>query len=672
MFNRSAAALFLLLGGITAKAQTDTVMHSQLDSTSITASVNSSPIRGSLTSTLTASTRGLQKLPMILGNADPLRYASMFPGVQTSAEYDSGVHILGCETGHNDISLAGVPIYGAGHLLGFFSVFNPSHHEQMSLSLNRADASRLGGSLRMELPGSLPSQASGELSIGLMSSQGTLRMPTGRRSGLAVSARRSYLDTFYRNLLVLENSSISYGFGDYNLTWMLDSGAADRIWVDLYMGNDRAIMHETNFNADFSTLWGNRSAALHWQHGPLMQSLYASGYECTADVQQELVHAAVPSSISTYGYRADWKGNGCSVQLDAAWHDILPQCPSCEGSFNFINTQERQTALESSAEFTLQHSWALDWTAEASIRGHMYLSPEREWMPALSPRLMLGYDSHRWGRLGLCAGTAHQYLIRTGISDVGLPVEFWFAAGRHAGPQSSRYAILSYDLSLMDEGIQLSAQAYWKHLANQVEYNGVILDFLNSAYTLDQSILKGHGRNYGITLMASKRSGALTGWVSYALGRALRQFDDPWLQDEYPSDHERLHEFNAVASYHLDRWDLGGTMVAASGTPFTAPEYIYITSGYLISHYAAHNANRLPAYVRLDLSATFHCLDGAHWKRGNGRQRQALDVNFSLYNALGRKNALFYRVMFYDDTFYYNPVWFFLQWVPSVSVHYKF
>ena len=63
-------------------------------------------------------------LPQVLGNAEPVRYAQMLPGIQTNSEFRSGINIEGCDNQHNTLSIGGVPIYNVNHLLGFFSVFN--------------------------------------------------------------------------------------------------------------------------------------------------------------------------------------------------------------------------------------------------------------------------------------------------------------------------------------------------------------------------------------------------------------------------------------------------------------------------------------------------------------------------------------------------------------------
>ena len=86
----------------------------------------------------------LQNLPKLLGNTDPIRFVRLLPAVQTNSECDSGIHIQGCDNAHNDISLGGIPVYGVNHLLGLFSVFNPSHYGRMTYS-ESSPSNRLGG-----------------------------------------------------------------------------------------------------------------------------------------------------------------------------------------------------------------------------------------------------------------------------------------------------------------------------------------------------------------------------------------------------------------------------------------------------------------------------------------------------------------------------------------------
>ena len=242
-------------------------------------------------------------------------------------------------------------------------------------------------------------------------------------------------------------------------------------------------------------------------------------------------------------------------------------------------------------------------------------------------------------------------------------MEFWFAAGRYSKPQHSHNFSISYDAAFFRESLAVSASVYYKKLYNQIQYTGSLFDFFSSVYDLDSHLLKGQGWNYGLNLMVHKQTGNLTGWISYSLGRALRQFDNPEYTGIYPANHERIHELNAVASYKLQKWDFGGTFVYASGQPFTAPEYFYLASGQLLTVYGKHNGCRMRPYIRLDLSATYSF---------TRTDRKENGINLSVYNVLARRNDVMYRITKDERGYAYGPIGFFIQLMPSISYYHKF
>ena len=107
----------------------------------------------------------LKTLPSVLGNSDPLSYAHYLPSMSAQTELDAGIHIQGNDSQHNLVSAGGVPIYGVSHLLGLFSVFNPSHYNRMDYKTGAREANRLGGSIDMTLPKELPGKVSGTSSL---------------------------------------------------------------------------------------------------------------------------------------------------------------------------------------------------------------------------------------------------------------------------------------------------------------------------------------------------------------------------------------------------------------------------------------------------------------------------------------------------------------------------
>jgi len=83
-----------------------------------------------------------------------------------------------------------------------------------------------------------------------------------------------------------------------------------------------------------------------------------------------------------------------------------------------------------------------------------------------------------------------------------------------------------------------------------------------------------HGHAYGVELLArralAKRVG---GWVSYTLSRSTREAHIAGATVTVPSEGDRTHVLNAVATVDLGRrWRLGSRFVFFSGAPYSKRE----------------------------------------------------------------------------------------------------
>ena len=159
----------------------------------------------------------------------------------------------------------------------------------------------------------------------------------------------------------------------------------------------------------------------------------------------------------------------------------------------------------------------------------------------------------------------------------------------------------------------------------------------------------GRGDAHGLEAYLNHTNPAapLTGWLSYAWGRATRES----YGQRYPFEYDRRHAFNAVGRYRLtSRWDVAATARLASGFPYTAPVGLRVSGveeegdtlvpgmdsdGNLIyavdyGGVANLNSGRLPSYARVDLRATY--------------RRGGVSGHWSLYveviNLLGRENPV--------------------------------
>ena len=663
------ACLLVLLPGASAWAQPqDTLGRSVITERLVRPMVlNQKGISG------TVNTEKISAIPSFLGNADPIRFVRLLPSVQMNTEIEGGLYMQGSEHSHTLISQSGVPIYGATHLLGMFSVFNTPHYKGISYSTTARQELRMGGMVDMELQDTVGRRFAGDFSLGLLSAQGTLDIPLGA-SSLKVSARRTYINILYGNFLHYKDFPIRYGFTDANVTWTWKPGKRDRVWADFFGCLDQGHVSGSTIQK-MDAQWYNALGALHWNHyfpgATLKQTLYATTYGMNPEIEAFRIRGWMPSYIRDYGYRNSLRWKDWEFGAHYSFFDVQPQNPRSEGHINdsgLTGSVPRQMAMET--VLSAQYSRILGYWLQlkAGVGVNWYLSPEKKSFWGATPEVELQADFQNWGKATLRYGLKRQNLFQLGITNVGLPVEFWLAAGDIQAPQWSHNFSLSYNASFLEDAWSVSAELYYKLLYNQLDYVGDILDIYNGQYRLEDSVLQGKGRAYGVNLMLQRNKGPLTGWISYSYAPSKRTFDalDSFRDGaEYSSSHERLHELDVVATYDFGKWDVGGTLVVASGLPYTRPDAFYVVGNRLICNYGPYNGERLPTYTRMDISANWFLRKGPRGKTG---------INFSVYNLLNIKNAVSYGIHINKDmtAYHFGPIDMMVNILPSIAFFHTF
>lgn len=616
-------------------------------------------------------------MPKILGNADPLHYAQLMPGIQTNSEYDAGLHIQGCDNQHNVVALNGVPVYNPGHLLGIFSVFNGGHFANMQVRKSNVTAdspNRIGGTVDMRSAGTMDefgrgNGLHGELSVGPMSAQATLKTRVGEKTAVILSAREAYLNLLYSQWIKVDGSPIKYGFGDYNITLIHQSDERNSLCVNAYYGHDDFSYDDHESDISTALNWHNALASLEWKRtwgcGEMNHKLYVTNYQTRMRIGDVTMRGRNRSYVTDLGYQGSIALGGLKAGLDLTHHELQPMAPEMEGDMNFkVEAEPVARSLEGALYVRYNAMLARNIGMDLGVRMSCY--HYRKSYYAVDPGLKLDWNISGSSTLTLNSGIHHQYLFQTGFSTAGLPIEMWVSSGERHRPQYVYNLSLQSDNMLGGNRYKLSCELYLKMLYHQAENNSNILDLVYSDFSIDNSVVHGNGRNYGASLMLEKRSGRLTGWVSFSVGRAWRKCAAYNGGKRFPASHERIHELNVVATYKPGkRWSIGGTFVCGSGTPYTRINYMYLLGNRLMTEYGSHNGDRVNPYMRLDLSLNYDF-------KTRGSRRTGL--NFSLYNVTMKKNDLFYRVKVSsrENKIIYSTFRFALPIMPSVNLYHYF
>lgn len=673
-------------------------------------------------STVQLSTEKLSLLPNV-GEVDIFRSLQLMPGVSSSNESSSGLFVRGGTPDQNLVLFDGMTVYNVDHFFGFFSAFNADAVKDVQL-YKGAFPARYGGRLSgvVDLTGKTGSteKFSGNLGMNLLSTKASVQVPIFGKASLLVSGRRSYTDIIQSpiyesifNVFTQSASEIpidlqdnfttvepSFYFYDFNTKLSIQPTQKDVIAFSFYNGKDNlteinnaAIPIELPGNTpdravflDINELssWGNQGASAKWSRQwnakwysniLFAYSRYFSNYDRTVNVRLD-----IPELDSTVFERdlTTFEDNNV-VDLSFRWdneiqlnskHKLEIGVWATRAAVDFLLVRDDTLTIlneDQQADYLaayVSENWqpTENITLHAGIRATYYGLNDKIYY---APRFSGGWKLTDDFRIKTGLGRHFQFVnrvINESISEGSR--DFWLLADDELVKVSraDHYVIGgSYNY----KGFVFDIEAYYKHFNNLAEFS---LRFQRNDTDVDELFFNGDGYARGTEFLIQKTQGQYTGWVSYTLAEVTYTFPDFNDGNPFPALHDTRHEFKMVHSYEAnEQWTFAATWIYASGKPFTEPDGQYtitMLDGSQNNYISVgvKNGSRLPAYHRLDISATSKFkvgdkIDGA--------------LSFSIFNLYGRRNV-WYREYDFSQT---PPVITDIQYLgftPNVAVNFSF
>ncbi|MEQ8425404.1 MAG: TonB-dependent receptor [Cyclobacteriaceae bacterium] len=629
----------------------------------------------------------ISELPVILGETDILKVVQLLPGVQSGNEGTTGFFVRGGNSDQNLVQLDEATVYNPNHLFGLFSTFNSRALNNVTLIKGGFPAQyggRLSSILDVTMKEGNNKEVRGGGGIGLITSQFSLEGPLKtERASFIVSARRTYIDLLARPFTNKGNRS-NYHFYDINAKLNWQAGPKDRLFLSYFNGRDRAEYKET-VGIFYNILFGNSTATLRWNHlfGQklfLNTSVIYNQYDQNIEAVQNNSFSQVFSGINDISAKTEFQylpnlSHSIRFGLHYTNHQFLSKGKSEAQSTGNQSLNINAIPAKYFDEFAFYINDEINISKAVStslgVRAPAFLSKRIEYY-RFEPRATLKVSLTPTSSLKGSYTLMNQFLHLVPSSTASVPTNVWVPTTSRTKPQLSEQYALGYFRNFAQNKYEASIELYYKTMENQVLFPAG--NQLVESFDVDTALVYGKGWSKGIELFVKKNTGRLTGWVSYTLSKTDQQFADLNFGQKFPFQYDRRHVISTVGIYNLNkRWTLSSVFTYSSGNAFTLPVgRINVTNGgtlfegnYFI--YEGKNNARLPAYHRLDVSATYK-------KRRKifGKEYDSEWV-FSFYNLYSRSNPYF--VYFYVDHKSEQPKArqvSLLPIIPSVSYNFKF
>jgi hypothetical protein len=640
--------------------------------------------------------KSIERIPVIFGEKDIVKTLQLLPGVKSAGEGGAGFFVRGGAADQNLILLDEAIVYNASHLMGFFSTFNSDAIKDVTLYKGNQPANyggRLASVMDIKMKEGNNKRFNVDGGIGLIASRLSVQGPIVKDKGsFLISGRRTYADLFLK--MTKQFNKTKLYFYDLNLKANYNIGKKDRIFLSGYFGRDVLGMDKI-----IGIDWGNATGTLRWNHiinDKLFSntSIIYSDYDYSFKISTEDITFKILSRINDVNLKQDFQwfinnNHKFRFGVQGIYHEVLPGQLSSNSDLIKIKKLPKMPSLELAAYAMNDHQITKKLSATYGIRfttlsvlgnGNPFYSYDSQGELSSSktynrgqfaktyfnvePRLALSFAYNETSSFKLAYARNVQNVHTLSNSTSSSPTDVVLFSSLNIKPEVADQVSIGWFKNFKEGMYEVNIESYYKYMQNQIDYrNGANIQ---SNEFLEGQLLYGIGRAYGVEFIIRKKEGKFTGWISYTLSKTERKIDQINDGNWYNAKQDRTHDLSVVAMYEINKkLALSGVFVFYTGNAVTFPTGKYNVDGETHFSYTSRNADRMPAYHRLDLGLT--------WYTKNTEKFES-SWNFSIYNVYGRSNA--YTISFRQNADNPNVTeavrTALFRFVPSITYNFKF
>lgn len=599
----------------------------------------------------------IEQLPEFGGESGLVRGLQSLPGISMHSDGSAFFFVRGGNRDQNLIIIDDAPIYNPAHLFGFYSLVVPEFTK--AIEVYKSDmpvylGDRLSSIVDVRTKdGNLHrTQFSGSFNplVSRLSLEGPFKK---ERSSYFASIRRSNMDWIYSRAA----PALDLQFGDFQFKWNYKVSDRDRIFFTLINSRDQLE------NESAGIRWNNFAMTLRWNR-IVRPNLFVNTVLYTGNYQYNLssfrdVWASGIANLSLKSTFTHYHPNSLTSRYggEIQSYSFNPGRLRSEALQPFFPTIRQDHSRHSVLFYQLEYPFAERWLLSAGARFSVWanIGPATYYQfdeayqvsdtltpgagvynryARLDPRGSLQYQLGENSQLKWSAGVYHQFIqLISNSTSPFTSFETWLPSSPNIRPQRALQSALGYVRYWKKAGLQFGAEAYYKHMSNQIDYR-------NHAHTLLNPLIEGELRfgqirAYGLELLLKKEQGRLNGWISYTRSRSIMQSTvDVNNGEAYPNFQDRPNELSVVLNYQIARRILfSGYWTSFTGSPFSSPTGFISYQNYTVPVYGEKHNDRLPDYRRLDIGMQFQLN-----RRAESRYQHQLE--FSIYNVLARANVV--------------------------------
>ncbi len=603
---------------------------------------------------------------------DVLQMVQALPGVQSSNETISTINIRGGANDENLILWEGIRMYQTGHFFGLISAFNPNLTKEVSVYKNGTPSSfgeSVSGVIDMSSNNNIAQKIRGGIGTNLINANAFVEVPISNTLGFQISGRTSingiietpaytnfsnriFQDTEITNLQNAQDISNlqireDFYFFDVGGKILWDLTEKDKVRFNfIAMENHFEFTERLEENEETSRLeQKSEGAGIDWQRQWSTSFLTNASFQVShylldavnqdiftlQEINQENEVLELTAKLNSQLKFSD------RLQLRSGYHF---------SEIGIANTQDvnlprfrdyEKNVLRSHIVYgeLLYSSLNKKTRINGGLRGNYF---EKLDEVIIEPRFNL-YQEIADGFAFELAGEFKSQSVTQRIdlqSDfLGVEKRRWVLANGETIPiKKSKQGSLGFLYN--SDGWFINAEGYYKTVEGITSKSQGFQNQFQFSNDIGNYSVK------GVEITLNKKWKNYSGWASYGYSKNDYDFEN-FSPSEFPNNIDITHTVTIASTYQINNFKLAAGLNWRTGKPFTTPseEPLVFEDGILSIPYNSPNEERLPEFIRLDVSAEYL------WEITENLDAK---FNLALLNVTSQDNILNRRYALEDDT----------------------
>ena len=628
------------------------------------------------------SAKQIEMTPSTFGVPDVIKVMQTQPGIKTIGDATSAMYVRGGNRDQNMIRIDEANIYNVSHMYGYVSTFNPDMINDVSF-YNSYFSPEFGGRLSSVLDAQMKegnlNKYSGSALLSVLTANASAEGPIKKDvASFFIAGRRSTLD------IIKEYADFGIDvptFYDVNAKINYKINNKNRVFLSSYLSSDYQKFPQLEnraLNVSGTARWISELQPKLFLTSSFVASNYANNSEMLdsahqtwnvgvkeytaksklnwyiSNTQKVMVGVQASAFYITPGNTGDTTNSISDMQLfePSIFANHTINVNNWKFMYGVRLTQYHNFGKAS--WYTLSDGMAVAKNEETSGIWNTYT--------CIEPRVHIARKIKNSEISASFTRTSQAMQTLSNSKLAYSTLETWFCSSPNIKPTMAENVSVAY--SLKKKNIGFLAEAYYRHINNQIDYIDQARLYGNPF--VESQVKAGKANAYGFEISFRREGKRNTVSASYSYAKVM--YNIPEILDHaYRAPYDMPHDIKLQMTQRIRKqWAFNALWVFTSGRPGTFPYGFYFDVETIyhpqpkISLYNERNSDSYPAYHRLDISLAF-----------NGKQHEHFSHSFTIgvYNAYCRKNIMYYDFDAYslDHGKFMANAYYFRAFVPNFT-----